>query len=96
MPHHTKTDRRIHPANAILCAVGCIGIGTMLGGWVAEQPAMHNNPDASRGQVAGIAIDARDNYLYRTFTNGRVERLLLGQGVTRSGTTAGWQLFKEP
>lgn len=92
---HHRNQRRVHPANLVLAAVGCIGIGAMIGGWTAEQPAQRRSaPTAGSGQVTGLAVDSRSNFLYRTFSNGRVERLVLGQGVTANGTTADWQPFK--
>ena len=94
----TDTARRpVHPASIALAAVGCLGIGAMIGGWAAEQPANRRNAaPAARGEVTGLAVDSRSNFLYRTFADGRVERLVLGQGVTQQGTTAEWQPFKAP
>lgn len=93
--------RRVPPPAVLFAALGCVGIGAFVGGWAEEQPAFRregaparDGTSASSGAVAGIAIDTRNNFLYRSFTNGRVERLPLGQGVTQEGTTADWQIFK--
>jgi hypothetical protein len=83
-----------HRSTLLLAAVGCLGIGAMLGGLAAEQPATRPAAQPTRAQVTGLAVDSRNNFLYRTFADGRVERLVLGQGVTANGTTAQWQRFK--
>ena len=95
MPHaptvspNASARRPIHLANVALAAIGLIGIGVMIGGW-SNQPARN-----TRSSVTGIAVDPNDNFLYRTFDDGRGERLVLGRGVTNTGTTAEWKIFKE-
>ncbi len=85
MTTNRSAQRRTHPASFVLAAVGCIGIGAMIGGW-------SNTADAA-GKVTGISIDTSGNYMYRAFESGRVERLQMSRGVTSGGTTASWTVF---
>ena len=86
-----RRQQKIHPLNALFAAVGLLGTGIMIGGWTTAQTSAQQNP----GEVTGIAIDSNSQYLYRTFKGGKVERLVLGRGLTASGTTAEWQRFKD-
>ena len=89
MSESRTESTKIRSANILLAAVGLVGIGVMIGGWTNAQPA--STPQRT---VTGIAVDPTNNYLYRTYSTGRVERLVLGQGVTQRGTTANWEVFK--
>ena len=84
MPNKTDSPApRVHPLNIAFAAVGLLGLGVMIGGWTTTRPA--RMPDDA---VTGIAVDPNGNFLYRTFASGRVDRLVLGRGVTKQGTTA--------
>jgi hypothetical protein len=95
VPHASPTRQTtpapsLRLANAALAAIGLLALGAMIGGWATTQP-VRSPTDA----VTGLAVDPNGNFLYRTFASGRIERLVLGRGVTKEGTTAEWEFFIE-